>query len=167
MAEGLWIKRLQVQTHVWRLIPDFSTLSSSFFFRFCLFVYGGKTKYAVFWWRWKRKPICIKNLIASKKLSHMKSPRIHLFIVCLCFRASSPRVPVWLVIHLDHCLWAMLQISWGCVQVREHTANLPVSTPAALLTIHTVPGTDLILFHSYQVQRLILSVCFSPDPHSQ
>ena len=41
---------------------------------------------------------------------------------------SCSRVPIWLVIHMEHCLWTMLQVYWGCVQIWEHTGNLPVST---------------------------------------
>ena len=41
---------------------------------------------------------------------------------------SCSGVPIWLVIHMEHCLWTVLQVCWGCVQIWEHTGNLPVST---------------------------------------
>ena len=41
---------------------------------------------------------------------------------------SCSGVPIWLVVHMEHCLWTVLQVCWGCVQIWEHTGNLPVST---------------------------------------
>ena len=81
-----------------------------------------------------------------------------------CVFLSCSRVPIWLVIHLEHCLWTMLQVCWGCVQIWEHAANLPVSTymqGCCWCCLHVIMEIDLVL-DFFPPSELMMYV-FSPS----